>query len=292
MLIPKYKNMEIRDLNKKDFPKLLKEIPDPPKKMRIIGDFPKTEKYLCIVGSRKYSEYGKSVCEKLIEGLRGYSITIVSGLAIGIDSIAHTSAIKNNIKTIAVPGSGLSENVLYPSSNKYLAHKIIDEGGALISEFEDDFIATPWSFPQRNRIMAGMSQATLIIEAELKSGTLITSKYAIDYNRDVFTIPHSIFSKTSEGPHMLLRLGATPITRSSDIITALGLRELEKIYSEKDYSKCSTDEKELIDVIREPMTRDEIIRALGKPVYITQTILATMEIKGLIKEEMGQIHLV
>ncbi|MFA7216731.1 MAG: DNA-processing protein DprA [Candidatus Paceibacterota bacterium] len=284
--------MEIRDLNKKDFPKLLKEIPDPPKKMRIVGDFPKTEKYLCIVGSRKYSEYGKSVCEKLIEGLRGYPITIVSGLAIGVDSIAHTSAIKNNIKTIAVPGSGLSENVLYPSTNKYLAHKIVDEGGALISEFEDDFIATPWSFPQRNRIMAGMSHATLIIEAELKSGTLITSKYAIDYNRDVFTIPHSIFSKTSEGPHMLLRLGATPITRSSDIITALGLRELEKIYSEKDYSKCSTDEKELIDVIREPMTRDEIIRALGKPVYITQTILATMEIKGLIKEEMGQIRLV
>lgn len=284
--------MEIKDLTKKDFPKLLREIPDPPQKIRIIGNFPKTEKYLCVVGSRKYSEYGKAVCEKLIEGLKGYPITIVSGLAIGIDSIAHTSALKNNIKTIAVPGSGLSGDVLYPSTNKYLARKIIDEGGALISEFEDNFIATPWSFPQRNRIMAGMSHATLIIEAELKSGTLITSKYAIDYNRDVFTVPHSIFSKTSEGPHMLLRLGATPITRSSDIINALGLRELENIYTEKDYSKCSTDEKELIEIIREPMTRDEIIRALGKPVYITQTILATMEIKGLIKEEMGQIHLV
>lgn len=283
--------MKIRDLEKKDFPPLLLEINDPPEKMRIIGDIPKTEKYLCVVGSRKYSEYGRTVCEKLIEGLRGYSITIVSGLALGLDSIAHKAALKAGLPTVAIPGSGLGDKVLYPSSNRELASKIVDAGGALISEFDDNFRATPYSFPQRNRIMAGMSHATLVIEAELKSGTLITSKYAIEYNRDVLTIPHSIFSKTSEGPHMLLRLGATPITQSSDIVTALGLRSRDELLQVRDYSDCSTDELELIDILKEPLSRDEIIRRLGKPVYVTQTIIATMEIKGLIEEVMGEIHL-
>lgn len=281
----------IKDLRKKNFPPLLSEINDPPKALRIIGELPKTQKYLAVVGSRKYSEYGKNVCEKLIEGLSGYSITIVSGLALGIDGIAHRSAMKAGLKTIAVPGSGLGPKVLYPSTHKRLAEEIVESGGALLSEFEDDFIATPWSFPQRNRIMAGICDATLVIEAELKSGTLITSKYAIEYNRDVFTVPNSIFSKTSEGPHMLLRLGATPITQSSDIVSALGLTPHEDLFQKRDYKNCSSDEHEVISILSEPRSRDEIIRLLGKPVYVTQTILATMEIKGIIEESMGEIHL-
>ena len=283
--------MQIKDLPKKDFPKLLLEINDPPKSLRIIGELPKTEKYLCVVGSRKYSDYGRAVCENLIEGLRGYPITIVSGLALGMDAIAHRAALKTGLKTVAVPGSGLDPKVLYPSSHRRLAEEIVEAGGAMISEFEDNFKPFPYSFPQRNRIMAGMSHATFVVEAELQSGTLITSKYAIEYNRDVFTVPHSIFSKTSEGPHMLLRLGATPITQSSDIVTALGLRPREELLQVRDYSDCSTDERELIDILKEPLSRDEIIRRLGKPVYVTQTILATMEIKGLIEELMGEIHL-
>lgn len=284
--------MKIRDLNKKDFPSLLLEINDPPSKMRIIGEIPKTEKYLAVVGSRKYSEYGKSVCEKLIDGLRGHSITIVSGLALGMDSIAHRAALKAGLPTIAIPGSGLSSKVLYPSSHKQLALQIVEEGGCLLSEFPDDHIPFPYNFPQRNRIIAGMSHATLVIEAELKSGTLITSKYATEYNRDVFTIPNSIFSKTSEGPHMLLRLGATPITQPTDIISALGLTPHENLFEKRNYSDCSTDEHEVIKLLQEPISRDEIIRRLNKPIYATQTILATMEIKGLIEESMGEIHLI
>ncbi len=280
--------MQIRDLPKKDFPKLLPQINDPPKSLRIIGELPKTEKYLCVVGSRKYSEYGKAVCERLIEGLRGYSITIVSGLALGMDSIAHRAALRTGLPTVGVPGSGLGK--IYPMTNRLLAKEIVERGGALISEFPDDFSPRLYSFPQRNRIMAGMSQATLIIEAELKSGTLITSKFATDYNRDVLTVPHSIFSKTSEGPHMLLRLGATPITQSDDIVTALGLK-LKESKTEKNYNDCSKDEIEVINLLQEPLERDEIIRKLGKPIYATQTILATMEIKGLIEEIMGEIHL-
>lgn len=283
--------MQIRDLVKKDFPKLLLEINDPPKSLRIVGELPKTEKYLCVVGSRKYSDYGRAVCEELISGLRGYSITIVSGLALGMDAIAHRAALKAGLPTIAVPGSGLGEKTIAPRTNKFLADEIVASGGALVSEFPDDFHATIWSFPQRNRIMAGMSHASFIVEAELQSGTLITSKLATEYNRDVFTVPHSIFSKTSEGPHMLLRLGATPITQSSDIITALGLRPRDELITVRDYSKCSTDERELISLLTQPLSRDEIIRRLGKPVYAAQTIIATMEIKGLIEEVMGEIHL-
>ncbi len=283
--------MQIRDLPKKDFPKLLLEINDPPKSLRIIGELPKTEKYLCVVGSRKYSDYGRACCEKLIEGLRGYSITIVSGLALGMDAIAHRAALKAGLPTVAIPGSGIGENTIAPRTNKLLADEIVAAGGALISEFPDSYPAQIFTFPQRNRIMAGISHATLIVEAELKSGTLITSKLATEYNRDVFTIPHSIFSKTSEGPHMLLRLGATPITQSSDIVTALGLRPRDELFNTADYSKCSTDERELISLLQQPLSRDEIIRRLGKPVYATQTIIATMEIKGLIEELMGEIHL-
>ena len=284
---------KIRTLEKKDFPFLLNEINDPPEKLYIQGQFPKAEKYLAVVGSRKYSEYGKAVCEKLIEGLSGFPICIVSGLALGIDSIAHKSAIKNKLKTIAIPGSGLGDKVLYPRSHLGLRDRIIEESGCLLSEFENDFSATPWSFPQRNRIMSGISNAVLVIEAELKSGTLITSKFAIEYNRDVFTIPHSIFSKTGEGPHMLLRLGATPITKSEDILIALGFDTTkENLFSKKDYSDCSSDEMEVINILREPKSKDEIIRLLDKPVHITQTILSIMEIKELIKEEMGEIHLV
>jgi predicted CoA-binding protein len=130
--------MEIKDFFKKNFPPLLLEINDPPEKMRIIGELPKTEKYLAVVGSRKYSEYGKAVCEKLIEGLAGYSITIVSGLALGMDSIGHRAALKAGLHTIAIPGSGLSEKVLYPSSHRNLAKEIVESGGCLISEFEDE----------------------------------------------------------------------------------------------------------------------------------------------------------
>lgn len=282
----------ISSIKPKQISELLPEIPECPKTLRIQGTFPRTEKYLAVVGARKYSEYGKAVCEHLIEGLKDQPICIVSGLALGIDGIAHRSALKAGLPTIAIPGSGLSDKVIYPSTHRGLRDQILERNGCLLSEFEDDFRATTWSFPQRNRIMAGLSHATLVIEAELKSGTLITSKYAIDFNRDVFTIPHSIFSKTSEGPHMLLRLGATPITQSADIITALGLKTSDTLFEKRDYSDCSADELEVVEILSESRSRDELIRLLGKPIHVSQTIIAIMEIKGLVGESMGEVHLI
>jgi len=281
----------ITSIKPKDISELLLEIPECPKSLRIQGEFPVREKYLAVVGSRKYSEYGKAVCEHLIKGLAGQSICIVSGLALGVDGIAHRAALSAGLATIAIPGSGLSSKVLYPSTHRGLAQMILEKGGCLISEFEDDFKATNWSSPQRNRIVVGISHATLVVEAELKSGTLISSKYAIDFNRDVFTVPHSIFSKTSEGPHMLLRLGATPITSSADIIAGLGLKTTDTLFEKRDYSDCSADELEVVNILSESRSRDEVLRMLDKPIAVSQTILAIMEIKGLIEETMGEIHL-
>src|SRR3989344_4618820 len=194
----------MKELLLDQFPRRLREIPDPPEKLYMQGVLPSEEhKWLCVVGSRRYTNYGKEVCGKLIEGLRGYPVVIVSGLALGIDALAHRAALAANLPCVAVPGSGLSPHVLHPASNRRLADDILLSGGAMLSEFEPDFRPTLWSFPQRNRIMAGLSDAVLVIEAESKSGTLITSKLATEYNRDVFTLPGSIFSSTSAGPHML-----------------------------------------------------------------------------------------
>jgi len=152
-------------MNESKIPKLLQEIPDTPKKLYMIGEFPDQEKniFLTVIGSRKFTSYGKSVCEKLIAGLAGYPIVIVSGLALGMDGIAHRAALENNLTTIAIPGSGLDESVLYPASHKNLARDILKNGGCLISELEPQQKAAPWTFPQRNRIMAGLTKQQEII---------------------------------------------------------------------------------------------------------------------------------
>ena len=217
---------DIEQLPKNKFPKQLLEIPQPPEKLYIKGTLPSPDSiFLTVVGSRKYTSYGKEACEKIISGLRGYNIVIVSGLAIGIDSLAHRAALEAKLKTVAFPGSGLHPSVLYPASNAMLARKIIQSGGALLSEFDEMFQVTPCAFPQRNRLMAGMSRGVLIIEAGERSGTLITARLALEYNRDVFTVPGSIFSQNSLGSNRLLTEGAIPVTSGQDILEHWGIYE-------------------------------------------------------------------
>jgi len=278
-----------RQLKLGEFPQLLREISDPPKALYIKGNYPdEKSKFLAVVGSRKYTPYGKQVTQKLIFGLSGYPIVIVSGLALGIDAIAHEAALEAALTTIAIPGSGLSESVLYPATHRQLAKRILKAGGALLSPFEDNFKATPYSFPERNRIMAGISHATLVIEASEKSGTLITSRLATEYNRDVLAVPGPIFSATSAGPHMLLRLGATPITKSEDILEALHLKAEEKSVATENLSDI---ERKIFEMLSSPLSRDELIDALEIPVQEIQITLARLELKGIIKEEMGEIRL-
>ena len=287
----------MRIINFKDFPKLLKEINDPPSRLYIEGVIPSDGlKWLCVVGSRKSSHYGREICEELIAGLKGLPIVIVSGLALGTDGIAHEAALAAGLKTVAVPGSGLDEEVLYPRSHFQLARKILESGGALLSEFEPNTIATPYTFPQRNRIMAGLCHATLIIEAADRSGTLITARLASDYNRDVLAVPGSVFSQSSYGPHMLIKKGATPIICSADIIEALGLKTKEKQTDknpEEKYADCGEDELQIIKMLCSPLPKDELIQELLPHLSISQIniTLSILEIKGLIKETLGEIHL-
>ncbi|MEK7634968.1 MAG: DNA-processing protein DprA [Patescibacteria group bacterium] len=289
---------KIQKLERKNWPPLLEEIKQLPKTLFYAGTIPDWKnKLLCVVGARKYTNYGKDAVETFIEGLRGYPITIVSGLALGIDSIAHRAALKNNLTTISVPGSGLSLEVLHPQSHTRLAQEIVEKGGMLMNEFEPEFKATHYSFPQRNRIMAGMSHATLVIEAEKKSGTLITSRLATEYNRDVLALPGSIFNTTSSGPHMLIRLGATPIRDSDDILEALHLEKIggEDEDDEEKYFDCSEKEMLIIRLLIEPLPRDEILRQAQNRHQIsigeTQTLLSLLELKGLIRETLGEIRL-
>jgi DNA processing protein len=275
--------MDIKTLAQKQFPRRLLEIPSPPSKLFIRGSYPdESYKFLAVVGARKYTPYGKDVTEKLIAGLTGYPIVIVSGLALGIDSLAHESALRAGLTTIALPGSGLDPSVIYPRTHQGLSKRILESGGALVSEFSPKERAAPWMFPMRNRIMAGIADAVLVIEAEAKSGTLITSKYATEYNRDVFAVPGNIFSPNSAGPHLLLDLGAKIIRGPADILEGLGLEQ-----TSPQESSLSALAKQIIAELSTPKTADELSTSTKEPLDTLLMTLTSLEIDGIIVRAEG-----
>jgi DNA processing protein len=282
-------DLEILEGNK--IPKDLLEIPQPPKKLYLAGSLP-PEGTIClaVVGSRKATTYGKDVVKKLISGLKGYPIAIVSGLAVGIDALSHEAALDAGLFAIAFPGSGISEKVFFPPSSLKLAEKIIDSGGCILSEFEPDLKAQYYTFPMRNRLVAGISKAALIIEAQEKSGTLITARMALDYNREVLAVPGPISSEFSKGTNRLIRQGATPVTCSDDILEALGFKIDQESKQQNLFEDATTEEKKILKILTEPLPRDELIRAMKMPTGIANATLSIMEIKGLIKEELGEIR--
>jgi DNA processing protein len=283
----------------RQFPPLLKEITDPPEHLYVEGTIDplldSTAKILCVVGSRRYSHYGKEATQKLIAGLRGYNVCIISGLALGIDSIAHRAALDAGLYTAAFPGSGLDPSVLYPQSHKKLAREIVQKGGALISEFDMTMPPLPHTFPQRNRLMAGISHATLVIECGLVSGTLITSARASDYNRDVGAVPGSIFSPHSEGPHMLISKGATPVASTDDLLELLGFArrngQSRLPLGEDPRFKALPDlyKKVLRYLERGSRNRDQLVRELFIHPKILNMVLTSLEIEGFIKELGGVV---
>ncbi len=291
---------------KENLPERLQNIPQPPKKLYVAGTMPKPDtKILCVVGARRHSSYGEEACKKLISGLKGYDICIVSGLALGIDSIAHRSALDAGLSTIAFPGSGLDDKVLYPHKNKRLAEEIICADGAVISEFEMWQTGTDWTFPQRNRLMAGISQATIVIEAKMKSGTLITSRLALDYNRDVGAVPGQITSELSDGPNDLIRDGATPITCSDDILEILGLKTKDEIENEKSQAGTRKDiqpslllnltatERMIVEYLQiEAHTNEKLVMKSGLSAREINESISSLEIQGLITESGGRVRMV
>lgn len=216
-----YPTVKITHSNPK-FPAILKEIPDCPKKLYIKGRLDIQRSHtLAVIGSRRYTAYGKQVTENLISGLAGYDVIIVSGLALGIDSIAHRVALQNQLTTWAVIGRGIDK--VYPATHEKLACGIIESGGAVMTEEEEGTPSEPFRFPKRNRIIAGLSEAILVIEAAERSGTLITARQALDYSRDVLAVPQNIFNLSGKGTNWLISQGAKLVQSSKEILEELGI---------------------------------------------------------------------
>ncbi len=214
-------NSNLLTLEDSNYPDILRQIADPPKQLYYQGQLLDLLKQprLAVVGSRKVSPYGKQVTTALAGAAAGQGLVIVSGLAFGVDALAHQAALDAGGLTIAVLPSSLSH--IYPASHRNLAQRILDNGGALVSEYE----ATPsihrHYFIARNRLISGLSQATLITEAALKSGSLHTARFALEQSRTVLAVPGSIYSETSIGTNNLIKAGATPVTAIDDILFAM-----------------------------------------------------------------------
>jgi DNA processing protein len=280
--------MEIRELTREEWPAQLLEIPQLPKKLWMRGTLPpEGHKLLTVVGSRAMTSYGQAACTNLITGLAGYPISIVSGLALGVDACAHRAALAAGLHTISIPGSGLDDSVISPRTNFGLAKEILASGGALVSEQEPMHKPRLGEFPSRNRLMVGLSDAVLIVEASNKSGTLITARLASEYNRDLLCIPHRIADPHAFGPHLFIRLGAALVSEPLHILEALSIAPREGAATGIAPSDLEDAELVIWDMLDEPKTRDEILRSAGVPAGEALTALVALELRGLVKEEYG-----
>jgi len=273
-------------LENSNYPKILKEIHDPPKTLYIRGDFSsKDEVAIGIVGTRNYTSYGKQVTENIAGDLAKMGITIVSGLAKGIDTWAHKAAIENDGRTIAVLGSAIDSKSVYPSCNRKLADKIT-KNGALISEYPPETKSERWFFVQRNRIISGLSLGILVVEAPEKSGALITAACALEQNREVFAIPGSIYSKNSIGANKLIQMGAKLVTKANDILEELNLPLIEK--EKKSFKPKTKEEKSLLNILtKEPIHIDEITKKSKLDTGFVSSTLIMLELKGIVKNTGG-----
>lgn len=276
--------LSVVTIKDKNYPKMLSEIPDPPALLYIKGEIkPEDELAIGVVGSRKYTDYGARVTQDITRELAQNKLTIISGLALGIDAIAHKTALDHHTRTIGVLGCGLDK--IYPSSNRYLAERILSGNGAIISEYPPGTPPLKHHFPVRNRIISGLSMGIVVIEAAQKSGTLLTAKSALDYNREVFAVPGSIYSSTSEGSHNLIKYGAKLITFGEDIIKELNL---ERKTHQVQAKKIIPDNKEEAIVLKElnrdkPIHVDKLVKLTGFEISKLNATLIMMEMKGKVR---------
>jgi DNA processing protein len=284
-------SIRLLDRNDPEYPPLLLQIFDPPHLLYIQGELlPEDEHALAVVGSRHPTNYGSLVTNKLTSELAVAGITIVSGLAKGIDALAHEAALQANGRTIAVLAGGLLN--LYPSENKPLARRIVQQG-ALLSEFHPLAPAHPGMFPVRNRIISGISRAVLIMEAARKSGSLITADQAIEQSRDVFAVPGPITSPLSQGTNDLIRQGARLVTGMEDIWEEYpDWRPVSGDLSTASPIPMSPEEKRLLDLIGYGAVHAEhLLRSANLAVGTVYRLLLEMELKGWVKQMPGQMYM-
>ncbi len=269
------------------YPQMLRNIYDAPSVLYYKGDLfdCNLDKTLAVVGSRRATSYAKDALAKIISELNGTDICIVSGLASGIDTTAHVSALDNNLKTIGVIASGF--DYTYPASNKELYKRIEDGNGAVVSEYYPTFEPLKFRFPQRNRIVSGLSYGTLVAEASLKSGALITANLTLEQGRELMCIPGLVTNPNTQGIYKLLKNGATLVTCADDVLEALGweVKIEQKNLFELDLSE---NEQLIFDALEiEDKCFDELQAFTRLSVDDLLTYLTTMELKGIIKQVDG-----
>jgi DNA processing protein len=286
----KLQKSQIRFITSEDpeYPPLLKEIAYPPLGLYLKGKALDNQNPLIlgVVGTRKMSPYGQLVIEKIVKELAAYHFIIVSGLAFGCDTLSHRVTLENNGTTLAVLATGL--DYIFPRSNLGLSQKITQQG-TLISEFPLGTPAIKYHFPWRNRIISGLSKATLVIEAPEKSGALITANFALEQNRDVFAIPGSLFNKNSLGPNNLIKMGAKLISQTEDILEEYHLAISPTSQIAKTINFDNQLEKEIYEILEvsEPLLVDKIIEKVNHKTSEVLIGLASLELKGLIKHLEG-----
>lgn len=280
------KNIKIVAFPEENYPRLLKEIYSPPLVLYYKGKLTPEEYPLAVVGTRKTSSYGRQITEEIVRPLAVAKITIISGLALGIDTLAHQAALSASGRTIAVLGSGLG--LIYPRTNQKLAEKIIESGGLIFSEFPPDYPPLKNNFPRRNRIISGLSLGTLIIEAPIKSGALITARYSLEQNREVFAVPGPIYAENATGTNNLIKMGAKAVTEYTDILEALNLEMAEKYLENKKISPETKEEKIILEILAlESLHIDKIIEHSKIEPSVATSTLTIMEMKGLVKNLGG-----
>lgn len=270
------------------YPKLLKQISDPPAVLYYKGEIfdCNLDKTLAVVGSRKASYHAKEAIGKILGELAGTDICIVSGLAAGIDTSAHNHAMDNNLKTIGVIASGF--DFIYPTSNKPLYDRIEKGGGAIITEYYPTFQPLKFRFPQRNRIVSGMSYGTLVAEASLRSGALITANLCLEQGRELMCIPGLISNPNTEGIYKLLKNGASLVTQAQDILEALNWEIKPAEQLSLNLSGLDETEMKIFDALEvEEKGADELMALTGISIDDLLINLTTMELKGIIKQVTG-----
>ena len=281
---------KVIDIKSQEYPRLLKEIKNSPKQLYYKGDWD-TEIFkncLAVVGSRRMTTYGKHVAERLITKIAAAGITIVSGFMYGIDAVSHRAALTAKGRTIAVMPCGI--NIIHPAYQEKLYNDILDNNGLIISEFKGDFPPDIWTYPKRNRIVAGLSKAALIIEAGVKSGSLITANYAKEYKRKVFAVPGPITSSNSAGIIQLLKDRALIVSRAGDVLEHYDLKSIDSVANRNSFNLGELEKKILLQLKQEPLEIDVLARIFEVSASKIGTTLSLMQLQGIISKKGNKYY--
>lgn len=268
------------------YPALLRQTSHPPYVLYVRGTLAESDRWaIAVVGTRQASTYGRDATRAIVTGLAAAGVTVVSGLALGIDAVAHTSAITSGGRTLAVLGSGVDQ--IYPLHNRQLGLSVMQQG-AIISEYPPGTMPTPNNFPPRNRLISGLSLGVLVVEAAPKSGALITADFALEQGRDVFAVPGSVFSQRSDGTNQLIRNGALLVRHADDVLEALNLQSAAVQQEVAAVIPESDEEATLLRLVEdEPRHIDEIQRDSRLPMPTVSATMALLELKGYVRQTQG-----